>query len=50
MIRVYAALFGARRVGLGLGLSQPAGPVLFTGAVLGALAAIGLHAHYTSER
>lgn len=48
MIRVYVALFCALLVGLGL--SQQSGPVQFIGEVLSILAAIGLHAHYTSER
>ena len=48
MIRVYVALFVALLVGLGL--SQQSGPAEFIGEVLSLLAAIGLHAHYTSER
>lgn len=47
MIRVYVALFCALLVGLGL--SQQQGPSAFIGEVLAALAAIGLHAHYTQE-
>ena len=49
MIRVYVALFCALLVGVGLAAQQP-GPVQFIGEVLSVLAAIGLHAHYTSER
>ncbi len=48
MIRVYLALFLALLVGLGL--SQQSGPAGFIGEVLSFLAAIGLHAHHTSER
>lgn len=47
MIRVYAALFVALLVGIGL--SQQSGPVGFIGEVLAALAAVGIHAHYTQE-
>ena len=48
MIRVYVALFCALLVGVGL--AAQTGSVQFIGEVLSILAAIGLHAHYTSER
>lgn len=48
MIRVYVALYFA--LGTGLGISAAGGPIGFIGEVLSILAAIGLHAHYTSER
>lgn len=47
MIRVYAALFVALLVGLGL--SQQPGPAGFIGEVLSILTVIGIHAHYTKE-
>lgn len=47
MIRVYAALFVALLVGLGL--SQQTGPAEFIGKVLAVLALVGIHANYTKE-
>lgn len=47
MIRVYAALFVALLVGIGL--ASQSGPVEFIGEVLAVLAALGIHAHYTQE-